>query len=145
MENQLTKTETKQNMVESFNVKSELPNLHENGMELPIDLTSEYWTPNEIGEYKLCFFQEIKASTYVDKKTGESIDLDCAHFISQDSDGTTKNIRNGSVILVSTLDEYVKDGTLTEGTPLKITFMGKRKTSNGNNVDTWSVKPIIVK
>jgi len=141
MSTQLAKSENP--TFQSFDVNQELPNLHE-GTALPIDLTSDYWTPTQQGETKLCFFQEIKASTVKDDKSGETIELDCAFFIAQDEDGTTKTIRNGSVILVSTLFEYVEAGKLVKGTPLKLTFTGKRKTNKGNQVDTWSVRPILI-
>lgn len=140
MKNDIVTTE---NQFQSFDVTAKLPNLHE-GTELPIDLTSEYWTPTQQGETKLCFFQEIKPTTYKDEKTGDTVDLECAFFIAQDADGTTRTIRNGSIILVSTLAEYVESGKLLQGTPLKLTFTGKRKTNKGNQVDTWSVKPILV-
>lgn len=140
MKNDIVTTE---NQFQSFDVMEKLPNLHE-GVELPVDLTSEYWTPTQPGETKLCFFQCIKPATYKDDKSGETVDLECAFFIAQDVDGTTRTIRNGSVILVSTLAEYVESGKLLEGTPLKLTFTGKRKTNKGNQVDTWSVKPILV-
>lgn len=138
----MTQVSTKvESTFQSFDVNQALPNLHE-GIALPIDLTSEYWTPTQNGETRLCFFQEIKTSTVKDDKSGETIELDCAFFIAQDADGTTKTIRNGSVILVSTLAEYVDAGKLSKGTPLKLTFTGKRKTNKGNQVDTWSVRPI---
>jgi len=130
-------------MFSSYNLNEKLPNLHES-KEMQLDLTSEYWTPTTQGEFKLCFFQEIKPSFVKDEKSGEPIELECAFFIAQDKDGVTKTIRNGSVILVSTLAEYVDSGKLIQGTPLKLTFTGKRKTSRGNQVDTWSVKPLII-
>ena len=136
-------TQVDNSTFQSFDVNKVLPNLHEANV-LPVDLTSDYWTPTTQGEFKLCFFQEIKASTVRDDKSGETIELDCAFFIAQDKDGTTKTIRNGSVILVSTLFEYFEKGILTKGTPLKLTFTGKRKTNKGNQVDTWSVRPILV-
>ena len=130
--------------LQSFDLSNKLPNLHD-AKVLQMDLTSEYWTPETAGEFKLGFFQEIKHSTYTDEKTGETTELPCLVFLEQKENGEIRTIRNGSKRLVASIEEAVKDGKVTQGTALKFEFIGKQKNStNGYNSDRWSVKPLIV-
>ena len=141
MENSIEKTENK---LQKFDLLGELPNLRK-AQIIPADLTSEYWTPTENGEFKLVFFQEIKHSTYTDEKTGETIELPCVVLIEQNEKGDLKTIRNGSKRLVASLDDAAKDGKISTGTPLKIEYLGKQKNAtNGFQSDRWSVKPLFV-
>lgn len=141
MEKSIDKTENK---LQKFDLMSELPNLRR-AQVIPADLTSEYWTPTENNEYKLVFFQEIKHSTYTDEKTGETIELPCVVLIEQNEKCELKTIRNGSKRLVASLEDAVKDGKISTGTPLKIEYLGKQKNAtNGFQSDRWSVKPLFV-
>lgn len=136
--------EVKSNQLPVYDLAGKLPNLHD-AKVLPADLTSEYWTPEKEGEFKLGFFQEIKHSTYTDEKTGETIELPCVVFLEQKSTGELKTIRNGSKRLVASIEDAFKDGKISQGTPLKIEFSGKQKNStNAFNSDRWSVKPLII-
>lgn len=122
---------------------SVLPSLKD-AQELPIDLCGNYWTPEIPGEFKLMFFVEIKTQKVLSaQNTGELIDLDCATFLDQEEDGTVKTITNGSRRLVGILEQYVENGSIGKGTPLKITYMGKRNNkTNAFKSDNWSVKPL---
>lgn len=112
--------------------------------ELPIDLCGNYWTPEMPGEFKRMFFVEIKSQKVLSaNNTGELIDLDCATFLEQSEDGTIQTVTNGSRRLVGILEQYVENGLIRNGTPLKITFMGKRKNKTNNfSSDSWSVRPL---
>lgn len=140
-----TELETKnENQLQSFDLMGALPNLQE-AKVIPADLTSEYWTPTTQGEFKLCFFQEIKSSTYTDEQTGETIELPCAVLLEQTPDGILKSIRNGSKRLVASLEDAIHGGKIKQGTPLKLEFMGKQKNAtNAFQSDRWSIKPLFV-
>jgi hypothetical protein len=138
------KTTEKNNSLQSFDLRKDLPNLQE-AKVMPVDLTSEYWTPTNAGENKLGFFQEIKSSTYTDDKTGETIELPCIIFLEQNEKGELKTVRNGSKRLVASLEDAVNTGKISQGTPLKIEYLGKEKNAtNAFQSDRWSVKPLIV-
>lgn len=141
MNTTIQKTE---NQLPSFDLTGQLPNLSE-AKVIPADLTSEYWTPEKENEFKLGFFQEIKNSTYTDEKTGETIELPCIIFIEQLQNGTLKTIRNGSKRLVASLEDALKENKITQGTPLRIEYLGKQKNAtNSYQSDRWSVKPLLV-
>lgn len=123
--------------------RNELPSLKD-AQELPIDLCGNYWTPEMPGEFKRMFFVEIKSQKVLSATgNGELIDLDCATFLEQTEDGTIQTVTNGSRRLVGILEQYVDNGLIRNGTPLKITYMGKRKNkTNTFQSDNWSVKPL---
>lgn len=144
METTVTKTENTNGQLQSFDLMGKLPNLAD-AKVIPADLTSEYWTPEKEGEFKLVFFQEIKNSTYTDEKTGETIELPCVVLLEQKQNGELKTIRNGSKRLVASLEDAVHQGKISTGTPLRIEFLGKQKNStNAFQSDRWSVKPLFV-
>jgi hypothetical protein len=131
-------------LVPSYDLSQALPNLHE-GREIPVDLSSSYWTPEKEGEQKKGFYQRIEESTYTNEGTGEQVSLPCIILIAQDASGNVTTIRNGSKRLVATIEEAVNDGRITEGMPLCITYLGKEKNkTNSFKSDRWSVKPIII-
>ncbi|ALN97208.1 hypothetical protein LIT13_06520 [Flavobacterium psychrophilum] len=130
--------------IQSYDLLEELPNL-QSAKILPIDLTSEYWTPEKEGETKLCFFQDIKSSSYTDEQTGETIELPCIIFLEQKETGELKTFRNGSKRLVASLQSAMNSGKIVAGTPLRIEYLGKQKNStNAFKSDIWSVKPLII-
>lgn len=117
-----------------------LPDLSQ-AIEVPLDLMSDYWTPGPAGESKLVFFDRIDISKVIDQQTGETIDLECAYFLEQDSKGEIKSVRNGSKRLVGAL----VSADVQRGTALKITFAGKKKNRNNSfQSDSWSIKPLRV-
>ena len=145
-----TKEEVKQNgvatkqsaAVQAFDMTSDLPDLSK-AREVPADLASEYWTPETEGEFKLGFYQRIEPSTYENAETGEVVDLPCLIFVEQREDRSLKTIRNGSKRLVAALEEAENAGTIQQGTPLKIAFLGKeRNKTNSFMSDRWSVRPL---
>ncbi|AWG26029.1 hypothetical protein [Flavobacterium kingsejongi] len=125
------------------NVK-ELPNLHLVEAS-PRELSSEYWTPETPGEYKVGVVLSLKEESYTDDKTGESILLPCIIMLSQNEDQTFSTIRNGSKRLYATIESAIESGELmVESTAVRITFLGKMKNKTNQFLsDKWSVKPLI--
>lgn len=121
-----------------------LPNLHEANVS-PRELSSEYWTPEESGEYKVGVIVETKEEPY-EKEDNTVIMLPCVIMLAQDTKGNFNTIKNGSVRLVATILDAVQSGEVVfTKTPVKITFLGKKKNkTNSFSSDRWSVKPIIL-
>ena len=101
---------------------------------------SDYWSPEQKGEFKRVLFDRIENTQIVDQGTGEIIELPCAFFWTT-VDGSLKMIRNGSKRLVGQLHAF----NLKNNTPLIIKYLGK--TTNKTNAfksDDWSVKQLII-
>lgn len=128
--------------IQSFDLTGNLPNINgELARALPVDLMSDYWTPEEIGEQKRVFFSKIGMRKVLDQETGELIDLESAFFIEQKESGELSQVSNGSKRLVGA----ISSAEIQAGTPLLITYKGKKRNkSNQYSSDNWSVKPIIV-
>jgi len=126
-----------------MNVK-ELPNLRQAEVSQR-ELSSEYWTPENEGEFKVGVVLEIVEENYTNE-AGESILLPCAIMLSQNEDLTFSTIRNGSKRLVATIEGAVEKGDVILGqTPVKITYTGNAKNkTNAFKSDRWSVKQIML-
>src|SRR5690606_14692060 len=98
-------------LAEQSKALSSMPDLHQ-AQESPVDLSSEYWSPEHPGEHKLGVAMQIEESIYVDKETGEEVYLPCVIFIEQTKEGELRVIRNGSKRLVATIDDAVKAGQI---------------------------------
>ncbi len=133
--NEVAKTETR---FQTVDLNAQLPDLSK-AKETVFDLMSDYWTPVNDNECKRVVFVKIENSPMVDQKTGEIIDLDCAFFLEQ-VQNDVKMIRNASRRLVGS----IQGANLQPGTPLLITWTGKKRFRNGNTGDNWSVKPLII-
>lgn len=129
---------------ELANVK-DLPNLH-NLEASPREMSSEYWTPEDSGEYKVGVVIEIKEENYTNEETGETIQLPCVIMLSQETDGSFSTIRNGSKRLVATVEAAINSGEIQCGaTPIRITFVGKKRNkTNAFSSDRWSVKALVL-
>lgn len=118
-----------------------LPDL-ESADVYPFDLMSDYWTPEKSMESKRVFFDKIMTRTVLDDKTQEQIELECAFFIEKTKDGSSRTISNGSKRLVGAIES----SNILRGTPLLITYLGKKKNSTNTKMsDNWSVKPLMIK
>lgn len=123
-----------------------IPNLH-NAEESGVDLSSEYWTPENEGESKVGIPVKIEDAVYEDQETGEHVVLPCLIFVEQTKEGLLRTVRNGSKRLVATIENAVEAGHIQLGrTPIKIVFNGKQKnTTNSFKSDRWSIKPLLIK
>lgn len=128
----------------SLTIVKELPNLHKSEVS-PRELSSEYWTPENTGEYKVGLILDIKTENY-ESKDGETVELPCVIMLSQNEDLSFSTIRNGSKRLVATIENAVEAGEVVFGeTPVKITYTGKQKNKTNSFIsDKWSVKPLIL-
>lgn len=124
----------------------DLPDLEE-ADALPINLTSEYWTPAPLengqkeGESKRLFFSHIEDQEIVDKDNGNVSILPTAFFLEK-RNGTILTVCNASKRLVGAM----QNNNIQRGTALLITYMGKQKNKNNSFLsDFWSIKPLIVK
>lgn len=120
-----------------------LPDLH-SGVELPLDLASGYWTPEQVGESKKVFFEKVETIQVLSSFSNPPVivDLEHAFFVEQTEEGEFRSIRSASKVLVGIMTA----NKVRRGTPLKITYTGKRKNkSNAFDSSVWSVKPIIIK
>lgn len=145
MENQntniaLVKSQTSIPM-ESIDINKGFPDLT-NAQEVPMDLMSDYWTPEKAGESKKVFFDSIRERLVRDQQDPNVlIELPCAYFFEPDTEGKAKTISNGSKRLVGVIEAF----GIQRGTPLLITYLGKKKNaSNQYHSDQWSVKPLIL-
>jgi len=100
-----------------------------------IDLSQEYWTPEEEGEQRRLRFVGITerlCPSHDDPET--EVMLKCVVFLDGD-----KAVVNASARLVATFENT----SLDSGTPVQITYRGKQKNrTNGNMSDTWSVQTL---
>lgn len=110
--------------------------------ELPFELMADYWTPSENGESKRIIFECLKVRPVQDMNDSTIVvDLLCAFFWEKTADGI-RSISNGSKRLVGALQEY----DIQPGTPLLVTYRGKKKNKNNNHQsDLWSIKPLLIK
>lgn len=145
METNLAKQDKSVLNVLAVDLTKNLPDLSA-ASEMPIDLCGNYWTPEETNESKRLFFVEIKPQAVLSANgNGEIIQLDCATFLEQKTDGTVQTVTNGSRRLVGVLEQYVEAGAIKQGTPLMITYNGKRKNKTNNfTSDSWSIRPLLI-
>jgi len=138
MKNNTTEVSTTtQNSLSVVNLSGNLPDLS-TAEAYPFDLMSDYWTPELPMESKRVFFDKISTRPVLAQESDEIIDLECAFFIEQTKEGI-KTISNGSKRLVGA----IQASQIQQGTPLLITFLGKKKNSTNNyKSDSWSVKPL---
>lgn len=115
----------------------DIPNLEEDYEPNSVDLSFEYWTPEEEGERKRVIFWEIATRTVPDHQDANKIvDLPCAVFIQPDNEGGFSTVANGSRRLVALFE----NSEIEQGTPVQVTYKGKAKNrTNSNMSDRWSV------
>jgi hypothetical protein len=145
----IAEVEVTQNGLEVRKTTASLPLSHvsvnnidalESAEAAPIDLMSNYWSPEIPGELKRVIFDRIDVSPVLAQDTGEVIELECAFFFVKEQ-GQVKQLRNGSKRLVGALQSY----NIQRGTPLEIKYLGKKQNRmNSFKSDNWSVTPLIV-
>ena len=101
-----------------------------------VDLNQEYWSPTEEKETRRGVFWMNVNRRCLDQETGEHIELECVVFVVPGKDGKHSSFVNGSKRLVG----MIEGNDIKQGTPLEITYLGKKKNkTNGNSSDHWSV------
>lgn len=123
----------------TFDLDGEVPNL-DAFEESPLDVTEEYWTPQNAGEKKRVFFAGLRERDRL-LDDGTSQTALAAYFMEQ-VEGELVTICNASKRLVGVFER----GRYAEGTPFLITYLGKKKNQTNQYMsDHWSVKPLIAK
>lgn len=121
---------------------NKLPNLSEAEVD-PVELSGEYWTPENEGESKRVFFAGLVEESVLEMESGETRQLVVAKFVEQ-RDGKLRAIRNGSRRLVGIFEQFAN--TVKPGDAFEITYLGKKKNStNSFKSDNWSVRPLTFK
>lgn len=111
----------------------------ENAEPAPVDIMSDYWTPQAFGESKKVIFQKIAPWPVVDQQTGEVIELDSVFFTTF-VNGSLRMMRNGSKRLVGVF----QGNNVPPGTAWLITYKGKKRNrTNANSSDDWECKPLV--
>lgn len=119
----------------------EMPDLSK-AKAAPLELNSEYWTPEKSGEMRRMFFKELCTETTTDMASGKDVDILVAYFV-EVVNGNKRVIRQASRRLTAVLELRAKE--IVEGTPLEITYLGKMKNkTNAFQSDTWSIKPLYI-
>jgi hypothetical protein len=134
-------TELQQAAVAGFPALNALPDLSKCEVE-PIELVGDYWSPEKEGEKKRVFFFDFSTQSVLEQATGEERDLNIVRFVEPNGKGDYRLIRNGSARLVGQFEQMAR--TLNAGDAFEITYLGKKKTTNGKFADSWSVKRIIL-
>lgn len=105
----------------------------------PVDIMSDYWTPQRVGEKKKIIFQKIAMWPVVDQQSGAVIELPCVFFTTF-VDGNLRLMRNGSKKLVAAF----QGNDVPPGTGWEVTYLGKVKNrTNSFSSDDWGLHPLI--
>lgn len=109
---------------------------------VPIDLSSEYWSPALAGETRRVIFDCLDTQDVLSSNgSGEVIPLECAFFFVKEN-GSVKRMCNGSKRLLSVIQSF----NIQRGSALEITYDGKKKNkSNSFMSDNWIVRPLVIK
>lgn len=108
---------------------------------LPLDLMSDYWSPENLGESKRLIFVKLDVALVKDQATEEVVELPCAFFLEKSQEKVVQ-IRNGSRRLVGAIEA----AGIQPGTPLLVTYLGKKNNrTNAYKSDNWSIKPLLIK
>lgn len=116
----------------------ELPSL-ETAQVAPISMTSEYWTPEKIGEKRRLYFFDMRVESTIDKQSGEDMELTVLYFV----DDKKNVIRQASRRLVGVFESRIS--TLRPGMAFEIEYLGKKKNAtNSFQSDHWSVYELYI-
>ena len=102
-----------------------------------LNLSSVYWTPQQLDESKRLVYIDIKTVEHVNEETGETKVLPTVIF----ADPETKEvIHQASARLVGIFQREQPD----PGTPFEIIYKGKKKNqTNSFQSDSWAVYRLI--
>jgi hypothetical protein len=143
--NQIAKARNGDSIMTVIDMEAEMPDMDADVERVPLDLASEYWTPETSGEARRLIFSHIATSQVPDKYgpskgvNGEMVELETAHFF-QKVGSEIKSVRQASKVLLGSL----KSHNIQMGTLLEIVYTGKKKLNNGNTGDSWAIFPLKV-
>lgn len=141
MENEKAIAAEQQNAVAVVDF-NKLPDLSQAEPEA-LELSSEYWTPENPGEKKRVFFVDFAKEMVLEPGTGEERELVVVRF-AENAGGTLRGIRNGSSRLVGIFQQFIAE--IRPGDAFEITYLGKKRNkTNSFTSDNWKVTRLIVK
>ena len=109
----------------------------------PVEMSGEYWTPEEVGESRRMFFFALNVENVVDMESGETRELPVVQFVEQDAKGDVHSVRNGSRRLVGIFESFAS--SIKQGDAFEVTYLGKKKNKNNSyKSDNWSVKRLSI-
>lgn len=109
----------------------------------PMEMSGEYWSPEEVGESKRLFFVQLMMESVLEQESGETRELLVAQFV-ENVNGELRTVRNGSRRLVGIFEQFANQ--TKAGDAFEITYLGKKKNKNNSfKSDSWSVKRLIFK
>lgn len=102
------------------------------------NLAVEYWKPKEANECRRMVFVKIGEYSCLDQ-SNEPVKIEVAYFV-QNVGGKNRAIAQGSKRLVGVFE----NGNVATGTPVEITYLGKKQNATNSNVgDDWSVVELL--
>lgn len=105
----------------------------------PVEMSGEYWTPEDVGESRRLFFFGLNIENVVDMESGETRELPVVQFVEGDGKGGVRSVRNGSRRLVGIFESFAQ--SIKQGDAFEIMYLGKKKNKNNSfKSDNWSVK-----
>ena len=115
----------KTNAVEKFNFNN-LPDLAQATPE-PVEMSGEYWTPEEVGESRRLFFFGLNVRER--RRYGAARrELPVVQFVEGDGKGGVRSVRNGSRRLVGIFESFAQ--SIKQGDAFEIIYLGKKKNKN---------------
>ena len=133
-------TKSTANGLPVFDISKNLPSMDQM-VEAPIDLTSDYWTPEVTGETRKLFFSHYALQKFPAFIPGEEPkEVECAFFL-ENVNGTVRSVANASKRLVGALI----GNNIEKGQALQIMWQGKKKNKkNDMHSDRWSIRPLVI-
>jgi len=132
--------------VSAIETATSLPVL-ENAKKHFMSLETEYWTPDQPGEEKLCWVFGILPQEMTDMETGEVKHVECVMLIERQDD-TVKRFICASKILVASIKSAISAGVIIPAstlTPISIVYKGEVKNkNNAKKSKRWQVTPLIM-
>lgn len=109
----------------------------------PVEMSGEYWTPEEVGETRRLFFFGLNLENVVDMESGETRELPVVQFVEPDGKGGVRSVRNGSRRLVGIFESFAS--SIKQGDAFEIAYLGKKKNkNNAYKSDNWSVRRLTI-
>lgn len=101
-----------------------------------VDLSADYWSPEKEGEKRRMIYVGTEDRLVPDHKDpSKQVELATIVFL-YPQDGKSSTVVNASKRLVAVFE----NNEIEPGTPVQVTYMGKKKNrTNGNMSDNWSV------
>lgn len=112
-----------------------------------MSLETEYWTPEQEGEEKLCWVFGILPQEMTDMETGEVKQVECVMLVERQGD-MVKRFICASKILVASIKAAINSGIIVPAstlTPISIIYKGEVKNkNNAKKSKRWQITPLVM-